>query len=77
MKYSILILLALALAGCGACGKMLQAIASQPGITKDEVAEAAGISKTSSGLGSGLNDLRKLMLIEECDGGYRLTDGLR
>lgn len=58
-------------------GKMLQAIYESPGMTKDSVAEAAGISKTSSGLGSGLSDLKKLDLIEEHDGGYRITEGLR
>lgn len=62
------------------CASMLQVIhdAEQP-LTKDIVAELAGISPTSSGLGSGLHKLVQLDLIEfmESDKTYMIGEAFR
>lgn len=61
-------------------GKMLQAIAEHGGgrgITKDRIAHHAGVSQTSSGLGAGLAELRRLELVDETNGLYTLAEGLR
>jgi hypothetical protein len=48
---------------------MLRAIASSPvAMSKDDIAEAAGVSPTSSGLSSGIRELMALSLIEKLDG---------
>lgn len=55
--------------------RMLEAIHSFGGetITRDEIADAAGVSRTSSGLGSGLRELLQLELIEQRNGGYAIS----
>lgn len=61
-------------------GKMLQTIADRGGgrgIVKERIAEYAGVSPTSSGLSAGLNELRRLELVDETNGLYTLADGLR
>jgi hypothetical protein len=58
--------------------KMLKAVAAAPrGIDRDQIAEVAGVSPTSSGLGAGLRELQDLALIENRDGVYQLSEGLR
>jgi hypothetical protein len=57
-------------------GKMLLAIHSEGALTKDEVAAHAGVSPTSSGLGSGLRELKRLALIVEDGGSYSVAEGL-
>ncbi|WP_244742070.1 hypothetical protein [Mesorhizobium sp. L-8-10] len=54
---------------------MLEAIETAAGeiVAKEEVADRAGVSRTSSGLGAGLRELVELELIEMVDGGYRLS----
>lgn len=56
-------------------GKMLRAISDGYG-DKQDIAIEAGISPTSSGLGSGLRELVELELIVLEDGLYKLTEGL-
>ena len=56
-------------------GKMLQAIADGH-TTKQEIAHAAGVSPTSSGLSGGLRELLGLDLIYNVDGGFYLSEGL-
>lgn len=59
-----------------AYGKMLRVIHEQGPVDKGRIAELAGVSKTSSGLGTGLRELSSLQLIR-CDRGlYQLADGL-
>lgn len=60
-------------------GKMLKAIweRADVGLDAQGVAEAAGVSPTSSGLGTGLRELQRLELIEKHGDGYRVTEGLR
>jgi hypothetical protein len=42
-------------------------------LSREEVADGAGVSSTSSGLGSGLRELLALDLIEQRDGGYAIS----
>lgn len=61
-------------------GNMLKAIADHGGgrgIVKAKIAEHAGVSPTSSGLSAGLNELRRLELVDETNGLYTLAEGLR
>lgn len=56
-------------------GKMLLAI--QDGCdTKDQIADHAGVSRTSSGLSAGLRELLDLQLVIVNGGAYSLADGL-
>lgn len=59
-----------------AYGKMLRAIHDNGPLGKDEVANMSGVSRTSSGLGTGLRELQSLSLITERDGRYEVEDGL-
>jgi hypothetical protein len=56
-------------------GKMLKAVADGYQ-DKPTIASIAGISPTSSGLGSGLRELLELELIELNNGKYTLAEGL-
>jgi hypothetical protein len=58
-------------------GKMLAAIHEHGPIDKEQIADLAGVSKTSSGLGSGLRELQSLQLVVERDGRYEVEEGLR
>lgn len=58
-------------------GKMLKAIYDNPAIGPEGIANEAGVSQTSSGLGTGLRELQRLELIEKEGTGYRVTEGLR
>lgn len=54
--------------------RMLEAVgANAIGMDKDSIADAAGVSRTSSGLGAGLKELLALGLIEEENGLYGLS----
>lgn len=57
------------------CAKMLDAIEAGAGrpLSRLDIANQAGVSPTSSGLGSGLRELMALDLIVERDGGYALS----
>jgi uncharacterized protein len=59
-----------------AYGKMLRAIHENGPLDKDSVADLAGVSRTSSGLGTGLRELQSLQLIAERDGRYEVEEGL-
>jgi hypothetical protein len=61
------------------CGKMLMAIRDARRLSREGVARAAGVSPTSSGLGSGLRELISLSLIRQRgeDAMYELEDGLQ
>lgn len=59
-------------------GRMLQVVAAAGGaLTKDEIAERAGVSPTSSGLNAGLKELIALGLAERDGERYRLHEDLR
>lgn len=61
-----------------ATGAMLRVIAASPGaLDRGEVAARAGVSPTSSGLGSGLRELRDHGLIEQSGDRYVLAKVLR
>lgn len=55
--------------------RMLEVLADSPNseIVAEEIADRAGVSRTSSGLGAGLKELVALGLADECDGGYKLS----
>lgn len=58
--------------------KMLQAIASNGrALSKDEIAEASGVSPTSSGLTAGLSELIALGLVERDGNSYSIHSDLR
>lgn len=57
-------------------GNMLRAVVEHGPIDKNEIAERAGVSKTSSGLSAGIKELRSLELITEQNGRYQLSEGL-
>lgn len=59
-----------------AYGKMLRAIHAAGALDKDAIAELAGVSKTSSGLGTGLRELISLQLVRENGGMYECEEGL-
>jgi hypothetical protein len=59
---------------------MLRAVAAAPKpLTREAIAEAAGVSLTSSGLPAGLKELRAMELIVQnaATGAYQLADGMR
>jgi hypothetical protein len=57
---------------------MLRVIASRKSwLTREQIAESANVSVTSSGLGSGLRELKALALIVEQNGRYSLNPDLR
>lgn len=60
-------------------GQMLRAVADQYplALTRGQIAELAGVSRTSSGLGAGLRELVSLGLIEGNGDTYRLAKELR
>jgi hypothetical protein len=59
-------------------GKMLQAVHDHGPAGREDIAAAAGVSITSSGLGAGLKELMSLQLIrEDRRGWYELEEGLR
>lgn len=58
-------------------GKMLEAVQKYGPVGRDEIADAAGVSRTSSGLGAGLRELTSLKLVREVGGRYELEEGLR
>lgn len=59
-------------------GEMLSVLVKAEGaiLSRDEVADRAGVSRTSSGLGGGLRELRMNKLIIETDRGYRAAEVL-
>lgn len=57
-------------------GSMLRVIAERGPIAKDEIAERAGVSIKSSGLGAGIRELMDLELIVQENGSYKLAEGL-
>ncbi len=56
---------------------MLRAIYDNGPVGKEEIADLSGVSKTSSGLGSGLRELQSLQLVAERGGQYEVEEGLR
>lgn len=56
-------------------GQMLLAIKAG-NRTSQDIAEFAGVSTTSSGLGAGLRELKRLSLVVEAGGQYELAEGL-
>jgi hypothetical protein len=58
-------------------GKMLEAIHQHGPVDKERIADLAGVSATSSGLGTGLRELQRLQLISHNDGHYDIEEGLR
>ncbi|MEL6100501.1 MAG: helicase HerA-like domain-containing protein [Pseudomonadota bacterium] len=57
-------------------GAILRSLSVLPGLDRQGVAEHAGISPTSSGLGNALRELKALELIREDAGSYYLCDAL-
>ena len=55
---------------------MLRVIKQEGPLDKERVAERAGVSPTSSGLGSGLRELMSLELIVKEGDGYQIAEGL-
>ena len=62
----------------GSYSRMLEVIEKAAGrpLSRDEIAELADVSRTSSGLGAGLRELRELELIVEQSGGFALHPDL-
>lgn len=59
-----------------AYGKMLMVIFENGPLDKPSVAEKSGVSPTSSGLGAGLKELRRLALVVDKGGLYEIAEGL-
>jgi len=55
----------------------MQAIFDLGSASRIEIADRAGVSRTSSGLGSGLKELVELQLVCTDGNSYVMADGLR